>query len=125
VLRTMVGTRRAELGLGCYPTASLSQALEYAREALQQICSGVDPAAQRRAQRVTLEWTFERTALASIEVYRAGWENAKHGLQWERTLKAYAYPVFGQKHVRLQCGQSLPSRPEWCLWLTKPCKNTS
>lgn len=54
VLRTMVGTRRGELGLGGYPTVSQSQALEYAREALQQIRSGVDPAAQRRAQRVTV-----------------------------------------------------------------------
>jgi integrase len=100
VLRTMVGTRRAELGLGGYPTVSLSQAIEYAREALQQIRSGTDPAAERRAKRMTVEWTFERTATAYIEAHRAGWKNAKHALQWESTLKAYAYPVFGQKHVR-------------------------
>lgn len=45
VLRTMVGTRRAELGLGGYPTVSLAQAIEYAREALQAIRAGNDPAA--------------------------------------------------------------------------------
>jgi len=100
VLRTMIGTRRAELGLGGYPTVSLSQAIEYAREALQQIRSGTDPAAERRAKRVTVEWTFERTALAYIEAHRPSWKNAKHALQWESTLKAYAYPVFGHKHVR-------------------------
>lgn len=100
VLRTMVGTRRAELGLGGYPTVSLAQAIDYAREALQQIRSGTDPAAERRAKRQTVEWTFERTAHAYIEAHRPSWKNDKHAAQWESTLKAYAYPVFGNKHVR-------------------------
>ena len=100
VLRTMIGTRRAELGLGGYPTVSLSQAIDYAREALQQIRSGSDPAAERRAKRQTVEWTFERTANAYIEAHRPGWKNDKHAAQWESTLKAYAYPMFGKKHVR-------------------------
>lgn len=100
VLRTMIGTRRAELGLGGYPTVSLAQAIDYAREALQQIRSGSDPAAERRAKRQTVEWTFERTAQAYIEAHRPGWKNDKHAAQWESTLKAYTYPVFGHKHVR-------------------------
>lgn len=100
VLRTMIGTRRAELGLGGYPTVSLAQAIDYAREALQQIRSGSDPAAERRAKRQTVEWTFERTAQAYIEAHRPGWKSDKHAGQWESTLKAYAYPVFGSKHVR-------------------------
>jgi integrase len=100
VLRTMIGPRRADLGLGGYPTVSLAQAIDYAREALQQIRAGADPAAARRANRATIEWTFKRTATAYIEAHRAGWKNAKHGQQWENTLTAYAYPVFGEKHVR-------------------------
>ena len=59
VLRTMIGTRRAELGLGGYPTVSLAQAIDYAREALQKIRGGTDPAAERRSKRVTVEWTFK------------------------------------------------------------------
>lgn len=89
-----------QLGLGGYPTVSLAQAIDYAREALQQIRSGTDPAAQRRAKRLTVEWTFERTAHAYIEAHRPSWKNDKHAAQWESTLKAYAYPVFGNKHVR-------------------------
>jgi integrase len=100
VLRTMIGTRRAELGLGGYPTVSLAQAIEYAREALQQVRGGDDPAAERRAKRVTVEWTFKKTAEAYIAAHRAGWKNAKHADQWGNTLTAYAYPVFGAKHVR-------------------------
>jgi integrase len=100
VLRTMIGGRRAELGIGGYPTVTLAQAHQRARDALDEIRKGIDPAAARRAKRVTVEWTFKKTATAYIEAHRAGWKNAKHGQQWENTLAAYAYPVFGDKHVR-------------------------
>ena len=100
VLRTMIGPRRAELGLGGYPTVSLAQAIEYAREALQDIRAGNDPAAERRAKRTAVEWTFQKTAEAYIAAHRAGWKNAKHAEQWGNTLQAYAYPHFGAKHVR-------------------------
>ena len=100
VLRTMIGTRRAELGLGGFPTVSLAQAIEYARQALQVIRSGADPAADRRAKRTTVDWTFKRTAEAYITAHTPGWKNAKHAAQWTSTLEAYAYPIFGHKHVR-------------------------
>ena len=100
VLRTMIGSRRAELGLGGYPTVSLAQAIEYAREARGAIRGGTDPAAERRAKRKTVEWTFKKTAEAYITAHAPGWKNPKHGQQWGNTLAAYAYPVFGEKHVR-------------------------
>ena len=100
VLRTMVGSRRAEIGLGGYPTVTLAQAVDYAREALRKIRMGTDPAAERRALRSTVESTFKKTAEDYIKAHRAGWKNAKHALQWESTLEAYVYPVFGNKHVR-------------------------
>lgn len=100
VLRTMVGTRRAELGLGGYPTVSLAQAIEYARESLQAIRSGTDPAAERRVKRTTVEWTFKKTAEAYIAAHTSSWKNAKHAAQWASTLETYAYPVIGHKHVR-------------------------
>lgn len=100
VLRTMVGTRRAELGLGGYPTVSLAQAIDFARAARGKIRDGTDPAAERRAKRSTVAWTFKKTAEAYIAAHRAGWKNAKHADQWANTLTAYAYPHFGEKHVR-------------------------
>lgn len=99
VLRTTVGTRRAELGLGSYPGTTLAQAFERAREALDQIRKGTDPAAERRRQRTAVVWTFRKVAEAYIEAHRAGWKNPKHAQQWENTLAAYAYPHFGDKHV--------------------------
>jgi integrase len=100
VLRTTIGARRAEMGLGGYPTVSLAQAIEYARESLQKIRSGVDPTSERRANRVTIEWTFKRTAEAYIAGHKSGWKNAKHLGQWENTLATYVYPKIGHKHVR-------------------------
>ena len=100
VLRTKIGTRRSELGLGGYPAVTLAMAFDRSRAALDQIRAGTDPAAARRAARVTVEWTFRKTALAYIEAHRAGWRNAKHATQWENTLETYAYPFFGEKHVR-------------------------
>ncbi len=100
ILRTMVGTRRAEVGLGGYPTVSLAQAIEYAREARQSIRAGVDPAAARRANRSTVEWTFRKVAAAYITAHTPGWKNKKHAGQWTNTLDAYAFPFFGDKHVR-------------------------
>jgi integrase len=100
VLRTMIGTRRAELGMGGFPAVTLAMAHERAREALDQIRKGVDPAAESRAARKTVEWTFRKTALAYIAAHRAGWRNEKHGAQWESTLQTYVFPVFGDKHVR-------------------------
>lgn len=100
VLRTMVGTRRAELGLGGYPTVTLSTAIDRARVALDQIRAGTDPAADRRSKRTSVEWTFKKTATAYIAAHTPGWKNAKHAAQWGSTLETYAYPIFGHKHVR-------------------------
>ena len=100
VLRTKIGNRRAELGLGGYPTVTLADAFEDARATLRKIKEGTDPAADRRSKRTTVEWTFKKTALAYIEAHRKGWRNAKHATQWENTLATYVYPVFGDKHVR-------------------------
>jgi integrase len=100
VLRVVVASRRAEIGLGGFPTVSLAQAIEYAREARDKIRSGADPAAERRAKRKSIDWTFKATAGAYIKAHAAGWKNPKHRQQWENTLAAYAFPVFGEKHVR-------------------------
>jgi integrase len=100
VLRKMIGRQRAERGLGGYPETTLAQAIDRARIAIDQIRSGVDPAAERRAKRKAVDQTFRRVAEAYIAAHRAGWKSPKHAAQWEATLAAYAYPHFGDKHVR-------------------------
>ncbi len=100
ILRTMVGTRRSDIGLGGYPAVTLAEAWERARTALAGIRAGGNPIAERKARQTAVVWTFKACALAYIEAYKPSWKNIKHGQQWENTLKAYAYPHFGDKHVR-------------------------
>lgn len=100
ILRTMVGTKRCDIGLGAYPAITLAEAWEMARQTRKEIREGVDPVAKRRAAQSKVEWTFKRSARAYIEAHQPSWKNAKHGQQWTNTLETYVYPVFGDKHVR-------------------------
>jgi hypothetical protein len=100
ILRTKIGARRCDIGLGSYPEISLAKAHERARATKDDIRNGTDPIAERRTKSATVEWTFERCAHAYIDGHTASWKNAKHAQQWRNTLATYAYPVFGSKHVR-------------------------
>jgi integrase len=100
ILRTTVGTKRSDIGLGSYPAVTLAAAWERARTALDTIRNGVDPVAERRAKKAAVVWTFKACALAYIEAFKPSWKNTKHGQQWENTLETYVYPKFGDKHVK-------------------------
>lgn len=100
ILRTKMGSKRIEIGLGSYPDTTLSTAHERARAVKDEIKNGKDPIAQRKAKRAIVEWTFKRCAEAYIESHRSEWTNEKHAQQWENTLATYAYPKIGSMHVR-------------------------
>ena len=100
ILRTKVGTRRTDIGLGGYPDVPLKDAHEKARQTLASIRAGVDPVAERKAKKGAIDWTFKTCALAYIDTHKPAWKNAKHGQQWENTLETYVYKHFGDKHVK-------------------------
>ena len=100
ILRTMIGSRRCDIGLGSYPEITLAKAHDRARETKDSIRSGTDPIAERKAKGAIVEWTFERCAKAYIASHRASWKSAKHAQQWSNTIETYANPVFGSLHVR-------------------------
>ncbi|MFY9810295.1 tyrosine-type recombinase/integrase [Aquabacterium sp.] len=106
VLRMMVGEKRRHMGLGGYPDVTLAQAREKARQAREEVGTGVDPIAKRknlaselRAQQLR-ETTFKQAATAYIEAHGDSWRNPKHRAQWTSTLETYVYPVVGSLHVR-------------------------
>lgn len=106
LLRTMVGGKRREIGLGGYPSVTLAQARDKAREAKLTIEQGRDPVAERAAARSALaaqrgaEITFDDAARQLLAAKSAEWKNPKHGAQWAATLETYASPVVGQMQVR-------------------------
>ncbi len=100
ILRTTIGTKRSEMGLGSYPAVPLAEAWERARAALASIRNGQNPIAERESKQAAITWTFKACALAYITTHKPSWKNAKHGQQWENTLETYVYPHFGHKHVK-------------------------
>lgn len=105
ILRTLVGKRRREMGLGGYPDVGLADARDAARIARKRLLDGEDPIAQRQAARRALIaeqqklMTFNQCAAAVIEVKRQEARNAKHAKQWETTLATYASPTIGELGV--------------------------
>lgn len=101
ILRTMVGNRRRDLGLGGFPDVPLADARQRAREARELIRQGIDPTAQRQAARDALRaaegkrLTFRKAAERFLERKRPEFRSEKHAAQWASTLETYAYPVIG------------------------------
>lgn len=106
LLRTTVGEKRREIGLGGYPDITLSQARERAREAKAQVRAGVDPVVQRKANRAALVAAQRRglTFSEAVEHYLAAkldaFKNDKHRAQWRSTLETYAVPELGKMLVQ-------------------------
>lgn len=100
MLRTKIGGKRSDIGIGGYPAVTLAMAHAKAQTLKDQIQSGINPIAERQQRRSTIEWTFDRCASEYIKLHREGWKNSKHAAQWESTLATYASPLIGSKHVR-------------------------
>ena len=103
--------KRHELGLGSYPTVTLSEAREKAETLRKQISQGIDPLDEKRRLNEAKELkkakltTFKQCAGEYIKTHSPGWKNAKHLQQWQNTLSQYVYPVFGEinaQHVDTQ-----------------------
>ncbi len=121
VLRVMVGGKRRDIGLGSYPSVSLAEARERAREVRNKVWQGIDPLAERAALRRTQAQaipTFDQCARRFMENKRHEFRNVKHVAQWESTLTQYASPVIGRLPVN---EVELPHivRVLEPIWLTK------
>jgi len=119
IFRYKIAGKSRDMGLGPYPETGLADAREKAVEARRKTKAGIDPLAEREAERerqqveqererqrieaerAALERakvravTFRAVAADYIAAHRAGWKNAKHAQQWANTLATYADPVIG------------------------------
>lgn len=124
ILRTMIGARRRDVGLGGYPDTPLTDARNLAREAKEAIKAGRDPIAERKAARLELirqqsRLNFRDAAKQCHAVKSAEFRNVKHATQWLATLENHAFALLGDRPVAeittdeiLQC--LLP------IWQAKP-----
>ena len=101
ILRTTVGAKRTDIGLGGFPTVTLAQAREKAREARDKLELGIDPVAERKAAKARLIEARRKgmTFADAIDKALAGrldaFKNEKHRDQWRNTLTQYAVPIIG------------------------------
>ena len=106
ILRVRTGSKRREIGLGGYPSTSLAEARNKARETRGAIGKGVDPVAERQAAKAALlaQQASLKTFAWCVDSYLAGmegqWKNAKHAAQWRSTLETYANPIIGKLPVQ-------------------------
>lgn len=105
IMRSIVGQKRREIGLGSYPEVLLADARDRAREARNMIRQGVDPVEHRKANRANLVAAQKRglTFAAAMDkfllVKLTEFENPKHKSQWRATLDTYAIPNIGDMLV--------------------------
>ena len=105
LLRYQVAGRRRDLGLGSYPTVTLAQARELAREARLKLAHGIDPVTDAQRLRAQLAQDMQRAisfaeaATKYIDAHEKGWKNVKHVAQWRSSLATYANPVIGKVPV--------------------------
>ena len=92
VLRITIYGHRRDIGLGGYPSVSLSSAREKAANYRSIVADGRDPLAEKHAPAVP---TFREAALAVHEANKPRWKNGKHIANWIQTLERHAMPKIG------------------------------
>ncbi|MFO8084740.1 MAG: integrase arm-type DNA-binding domain-containing protein [Desulfobacterales bacterium] len=100
ILRTVIGGRRRNIGLGSFPEITLADARESAREMKKKIRQGIDPVEERQAAKRALRElsgriTFAEAARKCHEKKAPEFKNEKHAKQWLSTIERYAFPVIG------------------------------
>ena len=118
ILRTVVQGRRRDIGLGGASLVSLADARDKAMTYRKMARDGGDPLAERRKAQATVP-TFVEAAEQVHEDHKASWGNEKHAAQWIQTLRVYAIPHFGGKHIdQVETPDVLRALSP--IWLTKP-----
>lgn len=124
ILRTMIGGKRRDVGLGSFPEVPLALARDKARTIKATIQDGRDPIAERKAARLELtrqqsRLSFRDAAKQCHAIKSAEFRNEKHATQWLAALENHVFPMLGDRPVAdidtdeiLQC--LLP------IWTQKP-----
>lgn len=97
ILRTLIHGKRRDIGLGGFPTTTLAEAREEARNLRAIARKGGNPLEGRRKAK---SMTFTEAAeIVHREQILPTAKNAKHQAQWINTIQRYADPVIGKMPV--------------------------
>ncbi len=118
VLRTVVHSRRCDIGLGGLQLVSLAEARENALRYRKIAREGGDPLIEKRRAQMVVP-TFADAAQQVHALHKRAWKNKKHAAQWINTLRDYAFPIIGDRRVNhIDTPEVL--RVLAPIWLSKP-----
>lgn len=95
------GGKEKRLSLGVYPAVGLREARARAAAAKEQLARGLDPSAERKAERAEVEATantFERVARDWFARQKEGW-TPRHAVTVLRRLEGHVFPVLGSRPI--------------------------
>src|SRR5690606_4797197 len=94
------GGKRRQIGLGSTINVSLERARELAREAREQVASGVDPKALREAAKVipipVEVVTFGSYALTVLDTKKADWHGRKTEPRWLNSINSHCAAILAR-----------------------------
>ena len=105
ILRTTIGNKVCDLGLGSYPTITLKAARELTRDNHSLLQQGIDPIAERRTKKDSLALersnrkTFTECMDSCIKLIEGKWQSPKSIKQWTSSLNTYVLPIIGSLPV--------------------------
>lgn len=105
LLRTPVGGRRREIGLGPYPGVSLKEARTSGAELKAQIRQGIDPVRERRELKRKLvaetkkEVLFRDAFELFVPIKLNGLADGTYRKNWRNSVDQYAMPILGGMRV--------------------------
>ena len=114
--RLRINGKQIELGLGSYPTVSLTEARSIAAKNKALSAQGINPKTHK--EKPTIIPTFAEIADTVLEIKNAELTNEKHKAQWRSTLEQYAYPTIGSLPVNQITVDHIHSLLE-TIWLQK------
>ena len=96
VQRISIRGKQTMLGLGGYPLTTLAEARDKATDHRRTVRNGGDP---RRDKRGSLAPTFTAAVEMVVAIQKEAWRGGKSEAQWRASLREYAFPKLGARHV--------------------------
>ena len=104
VLRYKAGTARRDMGLGSYPSVTLAQARDRAREAREALYQGIDPL-QSKYERLQAMRAASETQITFAEAFeqympvKSAELCATNARAWRTSIHLYALPAIGSLQI--------------------------
>jgi integrase len=97
--------KRRDMGLGTYPSVSITEVRKAASAARELIRNRADPIEVRNTAKASRKadaqyLTFEQAAYNAYQSLKLGWTNARHRAEWINSLKRFVFPKLGRREVK-------------------------